>query len=137
MKTGKPKDSGLKQLLTPAMVKAYAAKGMSLKEIGLMYGYTNQRIGQLIGKDAELKEAWEAGNAELCDTLTSALMRLVEKDNLVAVIFALKARCGWVEQQYLLNKQDAALQPQVTVYLPANNRSAAPNVELPVNSLPF
>ncbi len=101
---GKEKGSGLRNVLTPEMVQTYAAKGMTLREIGLMYGYSGQRVGQLIGADAELKEAWETGNAELCDTLTSALMRLVEKDNLVAIIFALKARCGWVEQQYLINK---------------------------------
>ena len=79
---GKKKGSGLRHVLTPEMVKTYASKGMSFTEISRMYGYTKERIGQIIGKDDELKEAWETGNAELCDTLTSALMRLVEKDNL-------------------------------------------------------
>ena len=134
---GKEKGSGLRHVLTQEMVKTYAAKGMSFTEIARMYGYTKERIGQIIGKDSELKEAWETGNAELCDTLTSALMRLVEKDNLVAVIFALKARCGWVEQQYLINKPDTTSTPQVNVYLPDNNRGHSPSIESPVNEVPF
>ena len=135
---GKKKGSGLRNVLTPEMVQTYAEKGMSFTEIARMYGYTKERIGQIIGKDDELQEAWQTGNATLCDTLTSALMRLVEKDNLVAIIFALKARCGWVEQQYLLNKPDTTTQPQVSIYLPDNNRNhTSISIDDSVNELPL
>ena len=134
---GKKKGSGLRNVLTAEMIKGYAAKGMSFTEIARMYGYTKERIGQIIGKDSELKEAWETGNAELCDTLTSALMRLVAKDNVIAILFALKSRCGWVEAQYLLNKPDATQQPQINVYLPDNGRNVSPNTESPINEVQF
>ena len=131
----KASGSGL-QILTPVMVRMYAAKGMTLREIGLMHGYSGQRVGQVIGADSELKEAWETGNAELCDTLTSALMRLVAKDNVIAILFALKSRCGWIEAQYLLNKPDTTQQPQVNVYLPDNNRTQPPiSIDNPSNEL--
>ena len=135
--TGKKKGSGLRNVLTAEMIKCYAAKGMSFTEIARMYGYSKERIGQIIGKDSELKDAWETGNAELCDTLTSALMRLVAKDNVIAILFALKSRCGWIEAQYLLNKPDTTTQPQVNVYLPDNGRNVAPIAECPINKLPF
>ena len=71
---GKEKGSGLRNVLTSEMVQTYAAKGMSCTEIARRYGYTKERIGQIISKDDELQEAWQTGNATLCDTLTSALM---------------------------------------------------------------
>ena len=127
--SGKPRGSGLRKVLNAEMVRTYAAKGMNLNEIGLMYGYSKERVGNVISENPELKEAWDQGNAIMCDTLTSALMRLVDKDNLVAIIFALKSRCGWVEQQYLINKPDINLSPQVSVYLPENYRSQAITLE--------
>ena len=119
------------------MVKTYASKGMSFTEIAKIYGYSKERIGQIIGKNDDLQDAWQTGNAILCDTLTSALMRLVAKDNVIAILFALKSRCGWIEQQYLINKPDTTQQPQVSIYLPDNGRNSSPSVESSINEVQF
>ena len=118
------KRGSLANVITPELMKMYAAKGMSFDEIGAMYGYSKKRICQIIDERPELQDAWSEGNAILADTLTSALMKLIdcEKPNVIAVLFALKSRCGWIEEQHRkeVSKSDA---PQVMVYLPQNQRS--------------
>ena len=127
--SGKKKTSGLQQVLTPDLVEGYAAQGMNFKEIALMYGCSKEWIGNVIGTKPELQAAWEAGNAKLCEIATAALMKKIQNGDTIAILFTLKARCGWVEQQYLINKPDVNLSPQVNVYLPENYRNQAPALE--------
>jgi hypothetical protein len=116
--------TGVHGLLTVELVRKYAAQGMSLKEIGNLIGCTGANIGDAIRKDNDLKAAWEQGHAGLVEKLTSSLMRQVEKDSIIAVIFALKSRCGWVEFEKVMNRQDEANRPAVTVYIPHNSRDS-------------
>jgi hypothetical protein len=117
------KKGSLANVLTPDMMKMYASKGMDFNEIGAMFGYSKTRICQIMEDDPNLKSAWEQGNSILADTLTSALMRLIdcEKPNVIAVLFALKSRCGWVEEQHRKDKE-VTNQTTVSVYLPDNQR---------------
>jgi len=113
--------NGIHGLLTPDLVRMYAAQGMTLKEIGSVYGCTGSNIAHAIDKRDDLKEAWEQGHAELLIAYTGQLKkRAFENDTLL--MFALKTQCGYVEQQYVIGKEKKQeAQPQVHVYLPAKD----------------
>ena len=134
-------ETGLSKILTPEMIKSYSAKGMTIKEIASLFGYTDRRISQIIGDSDELKAAFEEGHALLADTLTSALMKLIsgDKPNVIAVLFALKSRCGWIEEQHRQKDREVTNQSMVTVYLPDNNRDVVnfETVQIEKNALEF
>lgn len=110
-------------LMTPELIEQYASQGMTLTEIGLLFECTSKNVGHAINHNAEKKAAWTRGNAKLIQTLTSALMRKVAKDDIIAILFALKCKGGWIEAEKLINKPDETIRPVVNVYLPDNHRT--------------
>lgn len=124
-KPGRPKGDGFHGALTPKLVEEYAKKLFSYDDIGALYGESRQNTYHAIKSNPELKEAFDKGQAQALDKVTGALMSQIEKGNIVAILFALKSKFKWVEYQYLLNKQDQAEMPKVTIYLPDNGRDPA------------
>ena len=109
-------------LMTPALIEQYAAQGMRLTEIGKLFECTGENVSHAINHNAEKKAAWERGNAKLIEKTTSALMRKIEANDIIAILFTLKVKAGWIEAEKLLNKPDDTARPVVNVYLPQNNR---------------
>ena len=113
--------TGLKSILTPKTVRAYAAKAMTFEEIANLYGYHRQSAMTAIKTDESLLDAWQEGHAQLLKTVTGALLERINNGCVVSILFTLKSKFGWVEEQY--RKQDTGVPIlQAQVYLPGNNR---------------
>lgn len=113
---------GIHGVLTPELIRNYAAQGLTMKEISQLYGCTRENVSHAIATDDSLKAAWEEGHAELLIAYTGQLKRRAfENDTLL--MFALKTQCGYCEEQYKVGKQESKEQPKVVVYLPDNDRS--------------
>lgn len=109
-------------LMTPELIEQYASQGMTLTEIGKLFECTSKNVQHAINFNAEKKAAWTRGNAKLIQTTTSALMGKIAKGDIIAILFTLKVKAGWIEAEKLLNKPDESVRPVVNVYLPDNNR---------------
>jgi hypothetical protein len=120
--------TGVPQLLTPELVRSYSAKGFNMPQIADLIGCFRNSVRNAIVTDDELKDAWKQGQAELLEKTTSSLMNLLDSNNLVATLFTLKAKFGWVEEQYKLNKPDLTNSPRVNIYLPHNDRDNNPGL---------
>lgn len=108
-------------------IRTMAANGMSRAQIGAYHGVTGQRIGQLIKEHPELENAFEHGLSQGIEKATKSLMTLIENGNIIATLFYLKSRAGWVEQQHL--KEKPILTDSVKIFLPDNNRGGIPVLE--------
>ena len=116
---------GIHGMLTPELVKTYAAQGMTLKEIGAIYGCSGGNIASAIQTQDDLKDAWERGHAELLIEYTGQLKkRAFEND--ICLLFALKTQFGYVERQHTIGKENKQDQPRVNIYLPAKDGSNEP-----------
>lgn len=116
------KGPGTKALMTPAIVRRYAKKGMTLEQIGALYGIGKQRVSTIISEDEALKTAWSEGHSQLLDELLDHLL-IRAKSNDILLMFLLKSRFGFVEEQYRVGKVvDAENAPKIHVYLPDNER---------------
>ncbi len=121
---GLPKNSGIHGLLTPELIERYAAQGMTPTEISHFYGCHPTNIIHAVNDHPEKKAAWERGNAALIERTTSALMTKIDKGDIIAILFTLKVKAGWIEAEKLLNRPDETMRPVVNVYLPHNGRDS-------------
>lgn len=123
-KTGRPKGDGFHGILTESMMEQYGEKLFNFNEIAAIYGESKQNIHHTLKVNPELRIAFEKGQLKALDKLTSSLMKAAENGNMIACLFALKARFGWCEEQYRLNKPDKTEMPRVNIYLPDNGRDS-------------
>jgi len=99
-----------------------AAGGMNRQQVADYFGITVRRLNQIFKEREDLLSAFNTGIAEGIKTATDALMDKIRSGDTVPILFYLKCRAGWVEQQYIKEKPDMDNIPRVNVYLPSNNR---------------
>lgn len=119
--------TGVHGMLTPDIVRKFAAKGMSVEQIGYLHGCTPQNIRHAIVHDEELKQAWCEGLSRLMDKATNVIDHHLNENNLLAAMYVTKCirlpgEKGWIEQQYIRDDNSNGNQIEVKVYLPDNNR---------------
>jgi hypothetical protein len=105
----------------PELIQARGAEGKTLNAIAAELGLPRQRFNELLKARRDWQLAWEAGSAQheqhLADLLEACALDK-GKRNPIPVMFALKARYGWVEKQY--DREYAPPQPNVMVVLPGS-----------------
>lgn len=117
------KNTGIENIMTADEIKEMACGGMSRQQIADYYGITVRRLNQIFKKRNDLLAAFNTGLAQGIKVATRELMNRIQEGNIIATIFYLKARGGWIEQQYIKQKPetDAA---KVQIYLPDNGRDS-------------
>ena len=105
-----------------------ASQGMTRKQCADLYGITPQRFNQILGKEPDLLAALDSGLAQGIQVATKALMDRIAEGNVIATLFFLKARAGWIEEQYVKDKT-ATNAPKVQIFLPDNGRDIALNTQ--------
>lgn len=99
----KPLGSGRKQKpphasATPEEIRLLAADGHSIKGIASRFGTTFETFTRWLDEDNTLREAFEVGRENERHALHNMLYRqALEKNNIVAAMFLLKARHGYRE----------------------------------------
>ena len=121
--------TGARGVLTPALVREYAALGMTLTSIAYLVGCSKQNI-QAALKDEALNQAFCEGSAELQYRAGACIARKIDNDELVPAMFALKCKPvpgerGWCEEQFKKPEPDNNL-PRVQVFVPWNGRDPLP-----------
>lgn len=114
--------TGITGLLTPETVRSYAAKCMTMAEIANLFGCSKNNMADAIRNHPHLKAAWDQGHAELLDRVTSALMKRIDSGCVPSIIFTLKSRFGWIEEQFRKPEKSETPVPQAIVFLPENGR---------------
>ena len=126
------KGSGVMQTMKMNVeaLSTMASQGMTRKQCADFYGITPQRFNQILGKEPDLLAAFDSGLAQGIQVATKALMDRVKNGDLIAILFFLKCRAGFVEEQYLLkNREDKNDLPRVQIFLPDNSRDIALNTQ--------
>lgn len=80
------------------LVTECAALGLTHAEIASYVGMSTGGFCQRISRDEKLSEAIQKGKARGTFTASTALSDLIKEKNLGAIIFYLKARCGWSDK---------------------------------------
>ena len=119
---------GTQKTMTPELLSEMAAGGMNRQQAADYFGITVRRFNQILKQREDLLSAFSGGVAEGIKMATDSLMERIKEGNIVAILFYLKARAGWVEEQYRKEKPDENT-PKVMIWLPDNQRDSSPKVE--------
>ena len=113
---------GIHGIMTADSVYDYARSGLTMEQIGALYGCGKSNVSQIISNNEEFKEAWNQGHAELLVELMPHIKeRMLAND--IFLMFCLKAMFGFCEEQHKLGKElDKDNQPRINIYLPSNGR---------------
>ena len=122
----KTKGCGIQQTMTVQEIAAMAQGGMNRQQIADYYGISVRRLNQLFKERNDLLQAFNTGLAQGIRFATGKLMELIDEKNVVSILFFLKCRASWIEQQYVKEKETQEL-PRVKIFLPHNNRDALSN----------
>lgn len=82
-------------------VEGLASRGLNKEQIALALGISKRTLFRYIENNPEIDEAYHAGKAKGHGKIANKLFELAEKGNLGAIVFYLKAACGWRENQNL------------------------------------
>jgi hypothetical protein len=100
------------------LIEARAAVGKTQNSIAAELGLPRQRFNDLLKAKKDWLLAWEKGSSQHEQSLADLLERCItEKLNPVPCLFALKARYGWLEEQYKLERSQPST-PHVMIVLP-------------------
>ncbi|TVR66948.1 MAG: hypothetical protein EA420_01130 [Candidatus Competibacteraceae bacterium] len=124
----KTKGCGWREVIDPADLQAMATAGMTPAQVAAYYGMSRQNLCALLKNHPELDLAFKTGLNKVMIKATRVLMSKLEKEDVLAAMFLLKCRGGWVEEQHRREKLviDA---PRPVIYLPSNGRDPAPEPE--------
>src|SRR5574343_1051691 len=117
----KTKGCGIQNTMTVQEISAMAQGGMNRQQIADYYGISVRRLNQLFKERSDLLQAFNTGLAQGIKFATGKLMELIEEKNVVSILFFLKCRASWIEQQYVKEKEEKEL-PRRVIILPHNNR---------------
>lgn len=117
----KTKGCGIQQTMTLQEISAMAQGGMNRQQIADYYGISVRRLNQIFKERSDLLQAFNTGLAAGIRFATGKLMELIDEKNVVSILFFLKCRAQWVEQQYIREKEEKNI-PQVRIFLPHNKR---------------
>lgn len=82
-----------------AKVEALAAQGLTQAQIGSVIGISHQTMAKKKRENIELVEAIKRGQDKGVATITNALFNKAKSGDNVAMLFYLKCRAGWREQE--------------------------------------
>jgi transcriptional regulator with XRE-family HTH domain len=117
------KNTGIEKIMTSDEIREMACGGMSRQQVADYYGITVRRLNQIFKQRNDLLAAFNTGLAQGIKVATRELMNRIQEGNIIATIFYLKARGGWIEQQYIKQKPETDA-PKVQIYLPDNGRDS-------------
>ena len=121
--------TGVMEVMTVEELKEMAIGGMNREQVANYYGVSVRRLNQIFVSRPDFKEAFDCGLAQGIRIATGALMEKIRSGSTVEILFYLKCRAGWCEEQYKLKaKQEAAKMPEIQVYLPDNNRGQSATI---------
>ena len=86
-----------------------ASLGLTYEEIAQSLGVSSRTLERRRNEVAELSEAIKRGQAKGCETVTSKLMEQVLQGNTTAIIFYLKAKCGWRDKDAIEVKHSGSI----------------------------
>lgn len=115
------KNTGIESIMTADEIREMACGGMSRQQVADYYGITVRRLNQIFRQRNEFLAAFNTGLAQGIKVATQELMNRIKEGNIIATIFYLKARGGWIEQQYVKEKPESD-SPKVQIFLPDNGR---------------
>lgn len=111
-------------VIDESIVEDLAMKGLTKEQVGDYYGITKQRINDIFNENENLRMAYDRGQAIGIAEATTTLMELVKKGNVVATLFYLKTRGGWIEKQHVKGVKSTAKEfGGVRIFLPDNGRN--------------
>ena len=116
------KGERIQQIVDKEDLRAMATAGMTPAQVATYFGMSRPNFLRLMKENLELKEAFQEGLQHVIIKATRVLMNRLDNNDLIAALFVLKARAGWIEQQYVKEKPDTSNAPNVVVYLPENHR---------------
>lgn len=104
---------GKRAVIDLSKLEALAARGLNYEQLGRALGYTGRALFRW-RKRADVQEAIDKGRAKGAAQVANKLFDLATKENnLGAIIFYLKARCGWREETKLdLTSSDKSMSPK-------------------------
>lgn len=121
--------TGVMEVMTVEELKEMAVGGMNREQVANYYGVSVRRLNQIFVSRPDFKEAFDCGLAQGIRIATGALMDKIRAGSTVEILFYLKCRAAWCEEQYKLKaKQDTVKLPEIQVYLPENNRDQSATI---------
>ena len=82
-----------------AKVEELAGLGLTREQIALSLGVSYSTLNRRAKESEEIETAMRRGRALANIKVAGELMKAIEKGNVTAIIFYLKARAGWTEKQ--------------------------------------
>lgn len=117
---------GLSEMINAEDLEAMASCGMSPAQVAEFYGCSRQNLVNIMKQNPHLKHAFDSGRDKVMIKAVRVIMNKLEKNDMLAAMFFLKCRCGWVEEG---NRKEREIKdiPQVSIYIPHNGRDAIPD----------
>lgn len=118
----KTKGCGLAKVINPDDLEAMAIAGFSQAMMSRYYGITRQQLSNIIRDNPQLQDAISNGLENVYIKCVNTIMTKVNEGNLLAAMYMLNNRFGWMEEKY--KKEKPAIDvPSVQIFLPENNRN--------------
>lgn len=96
-----------------AQVEQLAARGLSQQQIAYALGISERTLYARKKENADFADAIKKGRALGVSVVAGHLMRQIERGNITAIIFYLKAQAGWKETQVVDNiSTDGSMTPK-------------------------
>ena len=80
-------------------IQNMAGLGLTIEQIAHYYGITPMTLYRMKRKDKEIDVRLRKGKSSAIVTVSGRLMKLINDDNLGAIIFYLKTQAGWKENK--------------------------------------
>lgn len=127
--------TGVMEIMEIEELKEMAAGGMSREQVAHYYGVSERRLNQIFASRPDFKEAFSCGLSKGIQIATKALMDKIKSGSTVEILFYLKCRAGWCEEQYKLKTKETEKGPEIQIYLPDNNRNKPIDSIEPIKSI--
>jgi hypothetical protein len=113
------------KMMNPDVIEELAMQGLTHEQVGDYFGIPRTRVTEAFSACEDLRQAYDRGLAIGIAKATKTLMELVEKGNVVATLFYLKSRAGWIEKQHVKAAKSVDKELQgVRIFLPDNGRDS-------------
>ena len=117
---------GLAEMINAEDLEAMASCGMSPAQVAEFYGCSRQNLVNIMKQNPHLQHAFDSGRDKVMIKAVRVIMNKLEKNDMLAAMFFLKCRCGWVEEGNKKDRDTKEIQ-QVSIYIPHNSRDTLPD----------
>lgn len=118
----KTKGCGTQKTMTEELLKEMSAGGMNRQQAADYFGITVRRLNQIFKEREDLLNAFNTGLAEGIKIATDSLMEKIKKGSTIEILFYLKCRAGWIEEQHRKKEVSEEDRPRISIFLPENGR---------------